>query len=95
MAAKTKFAAGGPDGRVSVMVSSGQADIGLQQVSELLTNPDVEVIGMLPAELQQITLYSAGITASAKEPDAARALIEALQAPSAAPVFKSKGLDPL
>jgi molybdate transport system substrate-binding protein len=95
MAAKTKFAAGGPNGRVSVMVSSGQADIGLQQVSELLTNPDVEVIGMLPAELQQITLYSAGITTSAKEPDAARALIKALKAPSAAQVYKAKGLDPL
>ena len=48
---------------------------------------------MLPAELQQITTYSAGITASAKEPEAAKALIQAVTAPSAAPVFKAKGLD--
>jgi molybdate transport system substrate-binding protein len=61
----------------------------------LLSNPDVEVIGMLPAELQQITTYSAGITASAKQAEAAKALIKALTAPSAAPVFKTKGLDPL
>jgi molybdate transport system substrate-binding protein len=51
------------------------------------------VIGLLPAELQQITTYSAGITASAKEPEAAKALIQAVTAPAAAPVFKAKGLD--
>lgn len=94
MAAKTKLAAGGPNGRVSVLVSSGEAEIGLQQVSELLTNPGVEVIGMLPGDLQQITIYSAGITTSAKQADAARALIQALTAPSAAPIWKAKGLDP-
>jgi molybdate transport system substrate-binding protein len=91
---KVKLAAGGPNGRVSALVASGEAEIGLQQVSELMSNPDVDVIGMLPAELQQITTYAAGITASAKEPDAARALIEMLKRPAAAPVFKAKGLDP-
>jgi molybdate transport system substrate-binding protein len=95
MAPKTKLAAGGPNGRVSVLVSSGEAEIGLQQVTELLSNPDVEVIGMLPADLQQITMYSAGITTIAKQPDAARALIQALTAPSAKPIFKAKGFDPL
>jgi molybdate transport system substrate-binding protein len=95
MAPKTKLSAGGPNGRVSVLVSSGEAEIGLQQVTELLSNPGVEVIGMLPADLQQITMYSAGITTSAKQPDAARALIQAFTAPSAKPIFKAKGLDPL
>jgi molybdate transport system substrate-binding protein len=94
MAPKARLAAGGPNGRVSVLVSSGAAEIGLQQVSELMSNPEVEVIGMLPAELQQITLYSAGVTTSARNADAARALIAALTAPSAAPVYKAKGLDP-
>jgi molybdate transport system substrate-binding protein len=95
VAAKVRLAAGGPNGRVSVLVSSGQAEIGLQQVSELMSNPGVDVIGLLPAELQQITLYSAGVTAIAREPEAARALIEALTAPSAAPIYKAKGLDPV
>jgi molybdate transport system substrate-binding protein len=90
---KVKLAAGGPNGRVSVLVSSGEAEIGLQQVSELMSNPGVDVIGMLPAELQQITTYAAGITANAKEPEAAKALIQAVTAPAAAPVFKAKGLD--
>jgi molybdate transport system substrate-binding protein len=90
---KVKLAAGGPDGRVSVLVSSGEAEIGLQQVSELMSNPDVDVIGMLPAELQQITTYSAGVTTSAKQADAARALIQALAAPSAKRIFEAKGLE--
>lgn len=94
MAPKARLSAGGPNGRVSVLVSTGQAEIGLQQVSELMSNPEVEVIGMLPAELQQTTLYSAGVTTSAREAEAARALIKALTAPSAAPVYKARGLDP-
>jgi len=95
MAPKTKLSAGGPNGRVSVLVSSGEAEIGLQQVTELLSNPGVDVIGMLPADLQQITMYSAGITTSAKQPDAARALVKAMTAPSTAAIYKAKGLDPL
>src|SRR6266702_348700 len=94
VAPKVKLAAGGPNGRVSVLVSSGEAEIGLQQVSELMSNPEVEVIGMLPAELQQMTTYSAGATMSARQAEAAKALIKALTAPSAAPIYKAKGLDP-
>jgi molybdate transport system substrate-binding protein len=91
---KVKLAAGGPNGRVSVLVSSGEAEIGLQQVSELISNPEVEVIGMLPAELQLTTIYSAGVTTSARESEAAKALIKALTIPAAAPIYKAKGLDP-
>src|SRR5690349_3679236 len=91
---KVKLAAGGPNGRVSVLVSSGEAEIGLQQVSELLSNPEVEVIGMLPAELQLTTLYSAGVTASARQAEAAMSLIRVLTVPTAAPIFKAAGLDP-
>src|SRR5207302_8777754 len=94
MAPKVRLAAGGPNGRVSVLISSGEAEIGLQQVSELMSNPDVEVIGMLPAELQLTTIYSAGVTTSASEAEAAKALIKALTAPSAAAIYKAKGLDP-
>ena len=91
---KVKLAGGGPNGRVSVLVSSGEAEIGLQQVSELLSNPEVEVIGMLPAELQLTTLYSAAVTASARQSEAAMSLIRVLTAPTAAPIFKAAGLDP-
>jgi molybdate transport system substrate-binding protein len=89
---KLKFAAGGPNGRVSVLVASGEAEIGLQQVSELMSNADVEVIGLLPDTLQQITINAAGITAAAKEPDAASALIRHLTTPEAKAIYKPKGL---
>jgi molybdate transport system substrate-binding protein len=94
MAAKTVFAAGGPNGRVSVKVSSGEAEIGLQQASELLTNPDVDVIGMLPGDLQQITVYSAGVTTSARNAEGAKAIIAAMASPSARPIYKAKGMEP-
>jgi molybdate transport system substrate-binding protein len=89
---RLKFAAGGPNGRVSVLVASGEAEIGLQQVSELMSNPDVEVIGLLPDKLQQITINAAGITTAAKEPDAARALLRHLTTPEALTIYKAKGL---
>ena len=92
VAAKTRLAAGGPNGRVSTLIVNGEAEIAFQQVSELMTNPEVEVIGMLPDELQQITINSAGITAAAKEPDAARALIQYLTSPEAMAIYKKTGL---
>jgi len=92
VASKTKLAAGGPTGRVSTLIANGEAEIGMQMVSELLSNPDLEVIGMLPPELQMITVYSGAVTANAKEPEAARALIRFLATPEAAAVYKAKGL---
>src|SRR6185369_13051557 len=89
---RLKFAKGGPNGRVSVLVATGEAEIGLQQVSELMSNPDVEVIGLLPDKLQQITINAAGITAAAREPDAARALIKHLTTSEALAIYKAKGL---
>jgi molybdate transport system substrate-binding protein len=89
---KVKLAAGGPDGRVSVLVSSGEAEIGLQLVSELMSNPDVEVIGLLPDELQLIATLSAGITTAARQPEPAQAFIRHLVTPAAMTIYKTKGL---
>ncbi len=92
VAPKVKLAAGGPNGRVSVLVSSGEAEIGLQLVSELMSNPDVEVIGMLPPELQLTAVISAGIPAGAGQVEAAQAFIRHLATPDAMAVYKAKGL---
>ena len=89
---KVKLAAGGPDGRVSVLVSSGEAEIGLQLVSELMSNPDVDVIGLLPDELQLIATLSAGITTTARQPEPAKAFIRHLMTPAAMTIYKIKGL---
>jgi molybdate transport system substrate-binding protein len=92
VAPKVRLAAGGPDGRVSVLVSSGEAEIGLQLVSELMSNPEVDVIGLLPPELQLTAVISAGITPGARQVEAARAFIRHLATPEAMAVYKARGL---
>ena len=94
IAGKAKFAAGGPNGRVSALVASGDAEIGLQQISELMSEPAVDVVGRLPEGLRIFTIYSAGIPASAKEAAAAWALLTHLTTPQTVPVWQAKGLEP-
>jgi molybdate transport system substrate-binding protein len=71
----------------------GEAEIGVQQVSELKSVPGVDVLPM-PAEIAHVTVFSAGLTAQAKDSEPVQALIKFLTSPAAAPVIKAKGLDP-
>jgi len=61
--------------RVGAVVARGEAEVGFQQVSELLPIKGIEFVGSLPAEIQRITLFSAGVATGAGSPEAARALI--------------------
>jgi molybdate transport system substrate-binding protein len=79
---------------VGAVVARGDAEIGFQQVSELLPVPGIDFIGPLPAEIQQTSVFAAGVHAAAKEPDAARALIKFITSPAAAPVIRKRGLEP-
>ena len=79
---------------VGAVVARGEAEIGLQQVSELLPVPGIDFVGPLPAEIQTVTVYSAGVAANAKEPAAARALIQYLSSPEAYATIKKAGLEP-
>ena len=88
---KVKQVQGEPAGGV---VARGEAEIAFQQVSELLPVPGIDLVGPLPADIQQITVFSAGLHAAAKQPDAARALVKFLTAPAAAPVIRKKGMEP-
>lgn len=81
-------------GTVGEAVARGEADIGLQQVSELLPVPGIAVIGPLPDAVQLVTVFSAGIFAAASEPDAARGLIAQLTDATARPFYAAKGLEP-
>jgi molybdate transport system substrate-binding protein len=78
---------------VGNIVADGTAEIGFQQVSELAHFPGVDFVGPLPADIQEITVFSSGIQVGARQVDAAKDWIKFLTAPAAAPVFKSKGLD--
>ena len=76
-------------------VAAGRAEIGFQQVSELLPVPGVDLVGKLPAEAQRVTIFAAGIVAGAQHPDAARTLIRFLTSPEAGPVIEKTGLEPV
>jgi molybdate transport system substrate-binding protein len=83
-----------PGGAVAEHVAKGEAELGIHQISEILPVKGVTLVGPLPAEIQNYTVYAAGIGAHAKEGDAAKALIKALSGPAAAEVLKSKGMEP-
>jgi molybdate transport system substrate-binding protein len=80
---------------VAAVVARGQAEIGFQQISELRPVAGVEVVGPLPDAVQRVTIFSAAIGTSAANRAGARALIEYLASPGAAPVFAESGLEPL
>jgi molybdate transport system substrate-binding protein len=79
---------------VGSIVANGEAEIGIQQVSELAHFDGVDFVGPLPADVQQITVFSSGVQVGAKQVDAARAWVKFLTAPASAPAYKTKGLEP-
>ena len=83
---------GEPVGRV---VASGEAEIGFQQMSELLPVKGIDIVGPLPPELQHVTVFSAGLAAHRREcrmPPAP--LVAYLTAPAAAPIIRQSGMEP-
>lgn len=81
-----------PGGAVAEHIARGEAELGIHQISEILPVKGVTLVGPLPAEIQNYTVYAAGIGANAKEAEAAKALIGALSGAAAADVLKSKGM---
>lgn len=81
--------------RVGTVVARGDAEIGFQQVSELLPISGVDFVGELPSEAQKITIFSAGLVVGAAQPEAARLLIEYLAAPQALDAVKRSGMEPM
>jgi molybdate transport system substrate-binding protein len=81
-------------GSVGEALARGDGDLGLQQVSELLPIAGIKVVGPLPDAVQLVTVFSAGIFSSAKEPQVARTLIEQLAAGTTRALYTAKGLQP-
>ena len=78
--------------RAGEMLASGEIELGAAQIPELMAVPGVEVVGPLPADLQTITIFSVALATEAREAEAAKAFIQFLSGPRAAPVYKAKGL---
>jgi molybdate transport system substrate-binding protein len=94
IAAKAKYGTGGVSGLVGLIVERGEAEIGIQQIAELLAVPGVQFVGPLPHELQSVTPFVAAIPIAAQNADAGRRLIDFLTSPEAKRVIKAKGLEP-
>ena len=88
--AKAKLKAGG---YVAELVASGEAELAVHQISEIVPVKGAVLVGPLPAEIQNTTTYTAGVSAAAKDGAAAKALIDHLAGPAAAPVLQMKGMD--
>jgi len=95
VAGKSRKVRGPPSGEpVAAVVARGELEIGFQQVSELIHTPGVTFVGPIPAELQPGFSFTGAITTAARQPDAARALLQFLASPKAAATVSKAGLTP-
>lgn len=84
-----------PGGLVAERLVNDQADIALHQISEILAVPGAALVGPIPREIQNYTVYAGALSTAARDATAARALLTALQGPSAAAILKEKGMEPV
>lgn len=89
---KTKVTAGAH--ALAEAIGKDEVEIGMTQISEIVPEPGIELVGPFPPGLQNFTQFTAGIGANSKELEAGRALIKFLVSPAALSVIKSKGMEP-
>jgi molybdate transport system substrate-binding protein len=80
-------------GHVSDLIVSGEAELGIHQISEIVSEKGVTLVGPLPAAIQNYTTYTVGLGSGARDVDAAKAFIKVLTGPSAPAVLKSTGME--
>jgi molybdate transport system substrate-binding protein len=74
-------------------VARGDVEIGFNQISEIIAAPGVDLVGPLPAPIQNFTLFTGGIVATSKEQEAAKELLRFMSSPAAQATWKTKGFD--
>ena len=89
MQSKTVFAIGRPVGEV---VASGEAEIGMQQIIAILPVAGAELVGPLPAVLQIVIIYAAGVSPRAPDAQAATAFVAFVRGAQAKQLMRAKGL---
>jgi len=92
--ARPRFVQARPGVPVAALVAAGEAEIGVQQLSEFLGEPGVDIVGLVPAPLQSVTTFSAGVGARSTRADEARALIAFLASPGTAEAKRGFGMEP-
>jgi molybdate transport system substrate-binding protein len=91
---KAKIVPPVPNVPIGEVVARGDADIGFQQVSELLPVQGIDYLGPLPPDIQETTVFSAAVHNAAGPVDAAQALLKYLTAPEAAAIIRKTGMEP-
>ena len=93
MKMKAFYGPGGPAGLIGNYLVRKEVEIGIQQLPELMAVPGIDIIGPLPPDVQMMTVFSAGLSANAKNIEGANALIRFLTTPKAVAVIKAKGME--
>ena len=83
-----------PGVQTGLLVARGEAELCFQQVSELLPVKGIDFLGPLPADVGHVTVFAGGLHSAAADREAARALMQYLASPAAAPVLNAKGMEP-
>jgi len=79
---------------VSELVAKGKVELGMVVITQILTTPGVDLVGPLPPEIQSYVVFTSGVSANSKVPDAAKQLIKFLTGPTAIPVIRAQGMEP-
>jgi len=79
---------------VSELVAKGSVELGMVVITQILTTPGVDLVGPLPPEIQSYVVFTAGVSANSRVPDAAKQLMKFLTGPTAIPVIKAQGMEP-
>jgi len=80
--------------QVSEKVADGEVELGLIVIPNIMSVPGAELVGPLPAAINSVVMFTAGISASSPNQEAARALIKLLKSPETRPLIQAKGNDP-
>jgi len=94
MKSKTVFPDPKAPAEVGALIANGEAEIGVHVIVELVSVAGIDIVGPLPDDLQNIIVFAATVMASAKDAEAAKALVTFLRTPEAVAVIKAKGMEP-
>ena len=90
---KDRIVTAPPGVPVGSLVAKGEVELGFQQLSELMSLEGIDVLGPLPAQIQIITTFSAGLATASTQPDAVRALLAFLVSPATGPTKQRNGME--
>jgi molybdate transport system substrate-binding protein len=84
-----------PSGFTGEVVAKGAAELAVQQISELMVVPGIDIVGPLPSEIASVTTFSGAVFSASAQPEAGRSLLGFFSAAEAVPVIAGKGLEPV